>query len=108
MFYDLVLAQNGHTYNGGSQMKNANVRRCTIMTKINRGHTLHHENFKHINCSGVLNPYLLKKFKYDIVRFYCNYCSFHNEYHSCATGCDGHGGSQIQSNYLYQIALILF
>ncbi len=62
-----------HTYNGGSQINDANLRRCTIMTKINHGHTLHHERFEHVYNSCLFIPYLLKKFKYDTVRFYRDY-----------------------------------
>ncbi len=121
-----------HTYNGGSQINNGTTQRYTIMTKIHHGHTLHRERLKRVNStySGLIIAYLLKKFKYDTVRFYRDYyiapvdyilvynnlaavptyivvysygsnalqirtekgdyCSFHNEYHSCAGGCDGH------------------
>jgi hypothetical protein len=104
------------------------------MTRINLGHTLHHERFEHIYHYYLFIPFLLKKFKYDTVRFYRDYysapanyilvyndlaavptyiivysygkralqiravkgdyCLFHNEYHSCGSGCDGHGSNQ--------------
>jgi hypothetical protein len=62
-----------HTYNGASQPDNETLKRCTIMTKINRGHSLHHEKFEHVDGSFILIPFPMKKFKYDTVQFNRNY-----------------------------------
>lgn len=118
------------TYNGASQINTTTSRRCTIMTKINRGNTVRGEELivKH-NSAACLDT-LIAKMNYDTVvtsrSYYIapadylllynsfaavpayivvysvqtrslqvrttknDYCSFHNEYHKCSNGCDGH------------------
>lgn len=52
-----------HTYNGGSQ--NMEYERCTIMSKINYGHTLHLKKIEHAEYSSYVIPTLIKNLKYD-------------------------------------------
>lgn len=58
-----------HTYNGASQLDETTLRRCTIMSKINRGHTINREKIKGLHNDCVVWPSLLKTFKYDSLRF---------------------------------------
>ena len=55
------------TYNGGSQIDNTTNRRCTILAKINRGHTIHGKKLIDAWHSQASLSTLITALKYDTV-----------------------------------------